>query len=80
MIQLIKDVQGEVLPNINQSVVYVKSVEGILQQEDYIDLFGFKAYLQNLTQTEITQALTVPNTFGLPNTSNLQMITLEISY
>lgn len=80
MPQLIKDIQGDILQNITTEVVYVKGVMGILQQEDYIDLFGFNAYLQNLTQTEITQALTVPSFFGLPNSSNLKMITIEIDY
>jgi hypothetical protein len=80
MPQLIKNIQGDILQNITSEVIFVKNVTGILQQEDYIDLFGFNAYLQDLKQTEFTEALTVPNLFGLPNTSNLKMITIEIDY
>jgi hypothetical protein len=80
MPQLIRKIQGEVLPYITNSVIYVPDIVGVLQQEDYINLYGFTAYLQDLKQTEITQSLTIPENFGLPNTSNLQMVTIEIDY
>lgn len=80
MPQLIRKIQGDVLPYITNSVIYVPEIVGVLQQEDYINLYGFTGYLQDLKQTEFTQALTVPTLFGLPNDSNLKIVTIEIDY
>jgi hypothetical protein len=49
MPQLIKKIESDLINDITNSVVLVKSVVGELQQEDYINMGGFVAYLQNFT-------------------------------
>ena len=78
--QLIKNIEGIVYNNIIGNVTLVKSISGVIQQEDYINLNGFVGYLQKLTRTEQTSALTKPFNFGLPNKNNITMVTLEINY
>lgn len=78
--ELIKNIQGEVLTNVVGDVIYVKSLSGEIQQEDYVGLNGFIGYLQNLKKAEETAALTIPNPFGLRNQYNKIMVTLEIDY
>lgn len=80
MPQLIKTVEGVFHPTPISEVIYVKSVTGEIQREDYINLNGFVAYLQNLSKTELTQSLTKPITYGLINQYNLDIETIEISY
>ena len=80
MTKLLKNIQGEVYPNVIDSIHYVSSVYGEIQQEDYINLNGFMAFLQNLTRAEETAALQIPLSFGLKDTYNKTMVTLEISY
>jgi len=80
MPKLIKSVEGEVYDVINGPVVYVKTITGEFQQEDYINVNGFIAYLQNFTRAEQVSTLVVPLTFGLPNTYNIQQVTLNIDY
>lgn len=80
MPQLIKKIQASVKPYLTGNVFYVTSISGVIQQEDYINLHGYTAYLQNLTQTEYTQGLTIPLTFGLKNPHNIAMVTLQIDY
>ena len=78
--QLIKNIQGEALPNVIDNVNYISKITGEIQREDYINLNGFVGYLQNLTRTEETAALVKPLSFGLTNTYNKTIVTLEISY
>ena len=80
MSQLIKNIQGEVLTNVVTDVKFVSNVTGEIQREDYINLNGFVGFLQNLTKTEETNSLTIPNPFGLQNKYNKKIVTLEISY
>lgn len=80
MPQLIKTVEGTVHDNTTGDVVLVKSVVGNIQQEDYINLNGFTAYLQNLSRAEDTVALTNPINFGLKNGKNLEIVTINIDY
>ena len=80
MPQLIKSVEGIIHSTPISEVIYVKSVTGEIQREDYINLNGFVAYLQNFSKTEVTQLLTKPITYGLVNQYNLQIETIEISY
>ena len=77
---LIKKIQGEILTNIIDNVCYVSSVSGEIQREDYINLNGFTAYLQNLSRAEETAALIIPTLFGLTNQFNTKINTLEINY
>jgi hypothetical protein len=80
MPKLIKNIQGEVLTNVIDNISYISTITGEIQQEDFINLNGFVAYLQNLTKAEETTALTIPQSFGLQNSYNKTMITLEINY
>ena len=77
---LIRNIEGEVLTNIESSLVYYKSITGEIQREDYINLNGFIAYLQNLSSAEETSRLTKPLNFGLKNQYNKNTITLDVSY
>lgn len=77
---LIKDVVGEIYDEMIGEVVYLKSVIGYIQGEDYIDLPSFKAYLQNFTQAELIEKLKKPNNFGLVNKYHVPMVTLQINY
>jgi hypothetical protein len=80
MPQLLKKVEGEILTHVIGDVRFVTSVSGQIQQEDFINLNGFVAYLQNLSRTEFTSALLKPMEFGLKNENNIATITLDISY
>jgi hypothetical protein len=80
MPQLLKKVEGEILTHVIGDVRFVTSVSGQIQQEDFINLNGFVAYLQNLSRTEFTAALIKPMEFGLKNENNIETITLDISY
>ena len=80
MPQLLKKVQGEILTNIIGDVNLITSVSGEIQQEDYINLNGFVAYLQNFYRVELAVELVTPMEFGLPNIYNIETKTLEISY
>lgn len=80
MPQLLKKVQGEILTNVIGDVRFVTGVYGQIQGEDYINLRGFVAYLQNFSRIEETSELLVPMEFGLPNTYNIETKTLEINY
>ena len=78
--QLIKKIEGIVYNNVIGNVTLIKPISGVIQQEDYINLNGFIGYLQNLSKTEKTSALTKPYNYGLPNKYNMTMVTLEIDY
>lgn len=80
MPQLLRNIQGELHTTPVGEIVLVKSITGEIQLEDYISMNGFVAFLQNLTRTEYTEALTTPITFGMKNKYNLPMVTLEINY
>jgi hypothetical protein len=77
---LIKDIKGEIITTTNGVINYYSSVVGQIQQEDYVNLNGFVAYLQNLTRAEVTVALEKPLKFGLVNQNNLPIETLLINY
>jgi len=80
MPKLLKNVEGKIVDNYKTNVTYMSSVSGEVQQEDYINLGGFVAYLQNLTEVQVTSRLSKPLTFGLKNTRNLEVVTLNIDY
>lgn len=77
---LIQNIKGEILTNISDSVRYFSTVKGEIQREDYINLNGLVAYTQNLSRTEETYGLNKPINFGLIDTYNKPVITLEINY
>ena len=80
MPQLLKSIQGNVVENIMGDVNYVIGVSGEAQREDYINLNGFVAYLQNFSRVRTLTELQTPLEFGLKNTYNVEINTLEISY
>jgi hypothetical protein len=78
--QLIRQVKGSVLGYITGNVTYFSSIVGVIQQEDYVNLQGYTALLQNLINTEYTHSLVMPIKYGLVNSNNIPMVTLEIDY
>lgn len=80
MPQLVKKIEGEIIDNIIGDVNFIGSVYGEIQQEDYINLNNFVAYLQNFSKVTEVKELTKPINFGLENRYNLQTNTIEISY
>ncbi len=78
--ELIQSIQGEIIYITNGDVNYLIPITGEIQGEDYINLNGFVAYLQNLTRAEYTEAMAKPLNFGLKNQYNKTTIVLEISY
>lgn len=80
MPKLITKIEGKVLDNFTGSVYAFGEVSGQIQTEDYINLNGFVAYLQNFIKVEFIQNLPKPSFFGLRNQYNLPTTTLQISY
>jgi len=52
MPQLIRNIQGQAYLVTTGSVIGVKTISGEVQSEDYINLNGFIAYLQNFTKVD----------------------------
>lgn len=80
MPQLIRNIQGQAYLVTTGSVIGVKTISGEVQLEDYINLNGFIAYLQNFTKVDETELLRKPILFGLINRYNIPVVTLEINY
>lgn len=80
MIHLIKNIQGIFITEIKGNVKYSKSVTGEVQREDYIDIYGFKAFLQNFSKTPITSGMVIPNPFGYKPPLGITQKNIEISY
>jgi hypothetical protein len=78
--KLIKNIEASLAENYTGSILFIKSVNGKIQQEDYINLNSFTAYLQNLTKVEKTYGLKNPLIYGLRNQNNISTTTLEINY
>lgn len=80
MPQLIKNIEGSICDDYNTNISLLTSIFGEIQEEDYINLNGFVAFLQNLVNTEETSALTPPQYFGVKNKNNLPILILNINY
>lgn len=80
MPQLVKQIEGSVDSGLSSNTFLVKEVTGAIQQEDYINVTSFIAYLQNFTHCEYTSGLSIPSPFGLNNSFQKQVQTLNISY
>lgn len=80
MPQLIKNIEAVSVDILSDDVTLDKSVSGQIQEEDYVNMGGFVAYLQNLSRTEETYALTKPLLYGLNNARRLQIKNLNIDY
>jgi hypothetical protein len=80
MPKLITKIEARVLDNFTGSVYIFNNLSGQVQFEDYVNMNGFVAYLQNFTKVGFVQTLTKPSFFGLKNQYNLPTISLQISY
>lgn len=80
MPQLVKKIQGEILSDTIGESTLVKTIGGIIQQDDYVKLNGFIGLMQDLSNTEFTQRMAKPIVFGLLNKYNLKEMNLEIDY
>lgn len=80
MPQLLKQIQGNVDSGISSNTKFINEVTGIIQEEDYINVISFVAYLQNFTQCEVTSGLIKPQLFGLENKFYKKIENLNISY
>lgn len=80
MPQLIKNIQAEEISITTGNVSTLTQLSGVVKEEDYINLYGFEAYLQNFTKAEDTVLLEKPSLFGLKNNRNLPIVNLEINY
>jgi len=77
---LLKSVKSNVLDSYVGNLYFVSAIQASLQLDDYINVNGFIAYLQNYQYVESVTKLDKPIEFGLKNQYNLPTITLEISY
>lgn len=80
MPKLINSITGSILNNYTSNVYCVTTLSGEIQSEDYVNMGGLTAYLQNFTEVNYIKILEKPLTFGLKNQYNLPTITLEIAY
>lgn len=80
MPRLINNIEATLINDITGDVKLIYSVIGEFQQEDYINLSGFIAYLQNLNKTPKTKKLVKPLLFGLKNKYNLPINNINIDY
>ncbi len=80
MPKLIKKVEATILDQFMGNLYFVTTLSATVQTEDYINLNGFIAYLQNFKQVETLENLDKPLTFGLKNQYNIPTTILEISY
>ncbi len=78
MPNLVKSITANIIEITDGDVQYINSVSAELQREDYIDLNGFMAFLQNFSKTEDTSLMQKPLVFGLKNKYNLNTVTLNI--
>jgi hypothetical protein len=79
MIQLIQNIQGNFVTEIKGNVTYVKVVEAEIQRDDYINIYGFTGFLQNLSQTPKTNGFAIPNLFGYSAPVGTYQQTLDFS-
>ena len=80
MPQLIKKVEGQVFDFTVGDIKFSNQLVAQVQGEDYINMNGFIAFLQNLSKVEDTYLLNKPARFGLKNQFNLEIKKIEISY
>jgi hypothetical protein len=79
MINLIKNIQGIFITEIKGNIKYFHSVTGEVQREDYIDIYGFKAFLQNFSKIPVTSAFVIPNLFGYTPPIGITQQTIDFS-
>jgi hypothetical protein len=80
MIQLIKKIESNFVTEIKGNLVFTGSIKGEVQREDYVNIYGFTAFLQNFSRTPITISVTKPNSFGYKIPIGITQKTIEINY
>ena len=80
MPKLIKNIEAKFYDNNTTNVSLVKTITSDLQKEDYVNITGLIAFLQNLSKTEETYLLETPIEFGLKNQYNIPLTTLTNDY
>lgn len=79
MCELIKKVEGEVLKNIVDECAYFINISGVVQREDYVNLNGFTACLQNFSKIEQTFPLDYHQPLGFKNILKQNYVDLNIN-
>jgi hypothetical protein len=79
MIQLIKNIEGNFVTEIKGNVNYVHSIQGDVQREDYVNIYGLTAFLQNFSQIPKTGSFAVPNLFGYTVPIGIKTQTIEFN-
>lgn len=77
---LLKSVKSNVLDSYVGNLYCFSAIQASVQLDDYVNVNGLIAYLQNYHYVESVTKLDKPIEFGLKNQYNLPTITLEISY
>ena len=77
---LLKKIEAFILDTYQTDLDFYTTLSGEIQFEDYIELNGFIAYLQNFTQVQTLIDLQKPLNYGLKNQYNQKRVTLFISY
>ena len=80
MVQLIQNIEGNFITEIKGELAYVKNIESDIQLEDYINIYAFTAFLQNLSQTPKTSRLNKPLMFGYALPLGITQKNIEINY
>lgn len=77
---LIKNITASLVDDAIGEAMLITQVYGEVQGEDYINLGGFIAYLQNFSRVEESIELIKPELMGLKNTKNLIINNINIDY
>ena len=76
----IKKVEGVILDTYLTDVSFISVINAEVQFEDYVNLGGFIAFLQNFSKASEINNVQKPLSFGLKKQYNQDTINLEISY
>ena len=77
---LINSINALILDYYTTNNNRVNSLNSSIGIEDYVNLNGFIAYLQNFSKVTTIENVESPMSFGLKNQFNTSTIILEISY
>lgn len=80
MLILLKNIVGEVVTEYTGSVSLVKNVVCDIQGEDFVNIYGLTAFLQNFSKIQNTSRANTPNIYGLKNQYDVEIKDIEISY
>lgn len=79
MLKLIKNIEGSFVTNVIGNINYMHKVNAELQNGDYIHIYGLTGFLQNLSTTEDTAALSIPALFGYSTQFFQTVVDLDFS-